>query len=164
MMKKYIGTILILLFVPVVFTACNISLLEIIHNEPEIETKNITGMDRVDIVEDKNIYMELQGHITGTSQVNIESSSGDVFLRFKDQIAGNAQVNIRAVKGDIYLWFDEITGNAKVHITSERGDVTFIGERSLIEEHINRNNITVKADGRIFYESESLIRDINILN
>ncbi len=150
--------VLLILFLAFGLTGDDIPLDISPEEEPEIERENITGQETVDVREEGHIYREFQGHITGTSSVEVESSSGDIYVRFADTIAGTARVDIRAAEGDVYVSFeDEITGNASVNITSSQGDVTFVGERSKIEEFINRNNLEVNAGGSINYRTGSIM-------
>ena len=125
--------------------------------EPEVERDNITGRERVDVREDDDIYREFEGHITGTAEVNVESSTGNIFVRFENSIAGNATVNIRAERGDVYVSFaDDITGASEVNVESVRGDVILIGDRSSYEYYQSRNNLRVSAGGEIRYRTGSI--------
>ncbi len=123
---------------------------------PEIEQKNITGREEIDITRSGSIYKEFQGHIAGNSRLNVESRNNDVFLRFSDSITGNAIVNVEA-EGDIYIRFSEkIEGAARVEVTGHRGNIYLIGEYDRLNSYIESGNLFLKAEKEIHFQDEPL--------
>ncbi len=119
---------------------------------------NIGGNETFNFVEEGDINLDFQGHITGNSRVNIQSERGDIYLRFREQITGNSRVEIKARRGDVFIGFDRfIEGNPTVKIES-RGNVVFANDRSTIKEYMGKNLLEINADGRIYYGNDSFFR------
>ena len=90
--------------------------------------------------------------ITGSSEVNLTTDRGNIFVLFKDRISGNAGVNIKSRRGDITLKFEEnISGAARVNIQSDTGDILFLNRESEIRNFINDGKINVSTGGNINY-------------